>query len=71
MSDHADWPGLMGAIKATGAQRVIVTHGQIEVMVRYLRELGLDASSFATAYGDEAEETPPGSLAEPVAEVAA
>jgi putative mRNA 3-end processing factor len=27
LSDHADWPGLMGAIGATGAQRVIVTHG--------------------------------------------
>jgi putative mRNA 3-end processing factor len=55
LSDHADWPGLQRAIKATGAQRVIVTHGYEAVMVRHLRELGLQASSFETAYGDEAE----------------
>ena len=28
LSDHADWPGLQRAIAATGAKRVIVTHGQ-------------------------------------------
>ncbi|RMG54124.1 MAG: ligase-associated DNA damage response exonuclease, partial [Bacteroidetes bacterium] len=27
LSDHADWPGLLQAIKATGAERVFVTHG--------------------------------------------
>ena len=67
LSDHADWPGLMSAIKATGAQRVIVTHGSIAVMVRWLRQNGLDASAFDTEYGDdEAEdlEAPAGVLAE-------
>ncbi|MEP6825843.1 MAG: ligase-associated DNA damage response exonuclease [Ramlibacter sp.] len=53
LSDHADWPGLMGAIGATGAQRVIVTHGSIPVMVRYLAEQGLEAGAFQTEYGDE------------------
>lgn len=53
LSDHADWPGLMGAIGATGAQRVIVTHGSIAVMVRYLREQGLEAESFDTEYGSD------------------
>ena len=53
LSDHADWPGLMTAIRATEAPRVIVTHGSIGVMVRYLRELGLDASGFDTEYGDD------------------
>jgi putative mRNA 3-end processing factor len=53
LSDHADWPGLMGAIGATGASRVIVTHGSIPVMVRYLTEQGLQASAFETEYGDE------------------
>ena len=58
LSDHADWPGLMGAIGATGANRVIVTHGSIPVMVRYLSEQGLEAGSFNTEYGDDAiEET--------------
>jgi putative mRNA 3-end processing factor len=53
LSDHADWPGLQRAIAATGAQRVIVTHGYEAVMVRWLREQGLEAGSFETAYGQE------------------
>ena len=57
LSDHADWPGLQQAIAATGAPRVIVTHGQVPVMVRWLREQGLQAEAFETEYGDEALET--------------
>ncbi|REF01781.1 ligase-associated DNA damage response exonuclease [Cupriavidus plantarum] len=53
LSDHADWPGLMSAIAATGAERVIVTHGNVPVMVRYLSERGWRAQAFDTAYGDE------------------
>jgi putative mRNA 3-end processing factor len=56
LSDHADWPGLHSAIAATGAKRVIVTHGSVPVMVRYLQERGLQAESFQTEYGDEALE---------------
>jgi putative mRNA 3-end processing factor len=56
LSDHADWPGLQRAIKATGAERVIVTHGYEAVMVRWLTEQGLQAQSFETAYGDDAAE---------------
>jgi len=56
LSDHADWPGLQRAIAATGAQRVIVTHGYEAVMVRWLQQQGLQAGSFATAYGDDALE---------------
>ncbi len=53
LSDHADWPDLQTAIDATGASRVFVTHGQIGVMVRWLREQGLDAQGFVTEYGDD------------------
>jgi putative mRNA 3-end processing factor len=53
LSDHADWPGLQGAIAATGASRVIVTHGYEAVMVRWLQEQGLEAGAFATEYGDD------------------
>ena len=53
LSDHADWPGLQRAIAGTGAGRVIVTHGQEAVMVRWLREQGLQADSFHTEYGLE------------------
>jgi putative mRNA 3-end processing factor len=53
LSDHADWPGLLQAIHATGALNVIVTHGQVPVMVRWLRQQGLNAGAFETQYGDE------------------
>jgi putative mRNA 3-end processing factor len=53
MSDHADWPGLMSAIGATGAQQVRVTHGSVPVLVRWLCEQGLDAQAFQTEYGHE------------------
>lgn len=56
LSDHADWPGLLQAIGATGAGRVIVTHGSSAVMVRYLTEHGLRAEAFNTEYGDDAIE---------------
>lgn len=53
LSDHADWPGLQRAIHATGAERVIVTHGYEASMVRWLREQGLQAEAFETEYDDE------------------
>jgi putative mRNA 3-end processing factor len=59
LSDHADWPGLQRAIAATGASRVIVTHGYEAVMVRWLREQGLEAGSFHTEFGADDGEEPP------------
>ena len=70
MSDHADWPGLLQAIGATGAERVIVTHGSTEVMVRWLCEQGLDAQVFATEYGgdgDNEDDAAPASASAPEA----
>ena len=64
LSDHADWPGLQKAITETGAERVFVTHGSTSVMVRWLREQGLDAQEFATEYGDEEMEETTGAVAE-------
>ncbi len=54
LSDHADWPGLLQAIEATQATRVIVTHGQATALVVWLQAHGMDAGSFKTEYGDEA-----------------
>jgi putative mRNA 3-end processing factor len=56
LSDHADWPGLQRAIAATGASRVIVTHGYEAVMVRWLAQQGLQAGSFHTEFGDDRAE---------------
>jgi putative mRNA 3-end processing factor len=53
LSDHADWPGLQRAIAASGAERIIVTHGQEAVMVRWLQQQGLQAGSFGAEYGDD------------------
>lgn len=50
LSDHADWDGLHATIRATGCERVGVTHGSVEPMVRYLRETGLDAFPVATRF---------------------
>ncbi len=57
LSDHADWPGLLAAIAATGASRVLVTHGRAATLVRYLaEERGLDAQVLATRFVGEGEE---------------
>lgn len=39
LSDHADWEGLISAIKATGAEKVYLTHGSTAVFGRYLEEV--------------------------------
>lgn len=56
LSDHADWPGLIDAIHATGAERVYATHGATGALTRYLREGGLDARMLHTEYGEEEAE---------------
>ena len=53
LSDHADWPGLNSAISATGAQRVLVTHGYSEPLVRWLSEGGIAAQTLQTEFSGE------------------
>jgi putative mRNA 3-end processing factor len=53
VSDHADWPGLIDTIVATGARKVLATHGSTEVLVRFLRERGIDAAALKTELGGE------------------
>jgi putative mRNA 3-end processing factor len=59
LSDHADWPGLLRAIEATGCERVIVTHGNEAVLQRWLREQGLRCDVFGTEYGQGEEDRLP------------
>lgn len=53
LSDHADWPGLLCAIGATEAQRVYVTHGYSDPLVRWLSERGIDAQTLSTQFTGE------------------
>ncbi len=69
LSDHADWPGLLSAIDATGAQKVWVTHGYTAVLARWLREKGLEADAVQTRFeGEEAAEAGGGDADEAAAE---
>lgn len=56
LSDHADWQGLLSAIKATGCERVICTHGYSDIFCRYLNEIGYDARTAETQYEGELAE---------------
>ncbi len=59
LSDHADWNGLLQAVKATGAQKVFVTHGFQSAFSRYLTENGIEAAEVKTEYGKEDDEKIP------------
>ncbi|MEM9847182.1 MAG: ligase-associated DNA damage response exonuclease [Bacteroidota bacterium] len=57
LSDHADWDGLNEAIKATGAERIFVTHGYTEIFSKWLNEQGYDSAIVKTEYTGESLET--------------
>ncbi len=66
LSDHADWKGLLQAVKATGAEKVFATHGFQSAFSRYLNEIGIEADEVKTEYGapdpegeEEAKPIPP------------
>jgi putative mRNA 3-end processing factor len=56
LSDHADWDGLNAAVRATGATRVLATHGYADAFARWLGERGLDAVPLQTEFGRDVEE---------------
>ncbi len=55
LSDHVDWPGLIDTVEATGARRVLATHGRTDVLVSYLRQRGIAAEPLVTDYADGPE----------------
>jgi putative mRNA 3-end processing factor len=55
LSDHADWPGLLKAVRGTGAEKVYVTHGFQAALSRYLNEEGIAAAEVKTEYGEDEE----------------
>ncbi len=54
VSDHADWDGLISAVKASEAEQVYVTHGSQAVFSKYLNEIGIKANELKTEYGEDA-----------------
>ncbi len=54
VSDHADFPGLLAAVEASGARRVLATHGFADAFSRFLRDRGLDAAVLPTRFVGEA-----------------
>ncbi len=56
LSDHADWPGLLDAIDATGAENIWATHGFSSTLARFVTETrGLNGGVVKTQYGEEEE----------------
>ncbi|MEM7042985.1 MAG: ligase-associated DNA damage response exonuclease [Pseudomonadota bacterium] len=57
LSDHADWPGLLQTIQATGAKKVFATHGYSDTLARYLREeMQIDAEPLETLFEGEGDD---------------
>lgn len=57
VSDHADWPGLIETIVATGAEDVWVTHGREDALVHQLSQMGRRARALAlVGFDDEGGE---------------
>lgn len=57
LSDHADWSGLLTAIRSSGAGRVWVTHGYRSQLARWLEEISLEAHAIDTRYEGERSES--------------
>lgn len=53
ISDHADWRGLLWAIRETGAENIYVTHGYTDVFSRYLSDEGWNAQIVPTQFEGE------------------
>ncbi|WP_452222627.1 ligase-associated DNA damage response exonuclease [Lacinutrix chionoecetis] len=53
VSDHADWDGLLTAVKASEAEKVYVTHGSQATFSKYLNEIGILSEEVKTEYGEE------------------
>ena len=51
--DHADWGGLMSAIRETEAENIYVTHGYTDVFSRYLNDRGWTAQVVPTQFEGE------------------
>jgi len=57
LSDHADWPGLLQTIEATGAKKIFATHGYSDTLARYLKECrNIEAEPLDTLFEGEGDD---------------
>lgn len=56
VSDHADWNGLVSAVKASEAEKVYVTHGSQATFSKYLNEIGIPSAEVKTEYGSDEDD---------------
>lgn len=56
LSDHADWNELNAVIRATGAEKIFVTHGYTEIFAHWLNEQGIEAREVKTRFEGELAE---------------
>jgi putative mRNA 3-end processing factor len=56
LSDHADWNDLNTVVRATGAEKVYVTHGYTSVFSRWLNESNIPSGEVTTEYEGELSE---------------
>jgi len=56
VSDHADWKGLNEAVKLSGAERVITTHGYTDIFTKWLQDNRINAMAESTQFEGELSE---------------
>jgi len=53
ISDHADWKGILDLVEASQAETIYATHGNSDVLVRFLSEKGVDARPWGNFFERE------------------
>ena len=66
LSDHADWKGLLQAVKETGATKILATHGYKSTFAKYLTEQGYDAYEVDTLWEGEATDEKEPEILDPI-----
>jgi putative mRNA 3-end processing factor len=56
LSDHADWEGLLQAVKESEADKILITHGYSSSFAKWLCENGYDARVLQNSFDREGED---------------
>ena len=55
LSDHADWEGLLQAVKESEADKILITHGYSSSLAKWLCENGYNAHVLESSFMSEGE----------------